>query len=164
MAQTKFKGSPIHTAGELPSVGATAPDFTLVKTDLSERKLSSYSGKKILNIFPSVDTPVCARSVRTFHERAEKLPGVTVLNISADLPFAHTRFCASEGISNAEGLSTFRGDFGQKYGVTLVDGPLAGLLARSVLVLDEQNKVLHVELVPEIAQEPNYDAALAKVQ
>lgn len=163
MAEIKFKGSAVHTIGELPQVGATAPDFTLVKTDLSEGKLSSYSGKKILNIFPSVDTGVCAKSVRTFHERAEKLQGVTVLNISADLPFAHGRFCAAEGIKNAESLSTFRSDFGDKYGVKLVDGPLAGLLARAVLVLDEQNKVLHAELVPEIAQEPNYDAALAKV-
>ncbi|XXX73451.1 thiol peroxidase [Sorangium sp. So ce134] len=164
MAETKFKGNPVHTVGELPSVGATAPDFTLVKSNLSEGKLSSYSGKKILNIFPSVDTSVCATSVRKFHERAAKLPGVTVLNISADLPFAHNRFCAAEGIANAESLSTFRGDFGEKYGVKLADGPLAGLLARAVLVLDEQNKVVHAELVPEIAQEPDYDAALARVQ
>ena len=164
MAQTKFKGNPVHTAGELPPVGSTAPDFQLVKSDLSEGKLSSYTGKKILNIFPSVDTGVCAKSVRTFHERAEKLPGVTVLNISADLPFGHARFCGAEGIKNAESLSTFLGDFADKYGVKLVDGPLAGLLARSVLVLDEQNKVIHAELVPEIAQEPDYDAALAKVQ
>lgn len=162
MAQTKFKGTPVHTSGELPAVGSTAPDFTLVKTDLSEGKLSSYSGKKILNIFPSIDTGVCQKSVRTFHERAQSLPGVTVLNISADLPFAHNRFCGAEGIKNAESLSTFRSNFGDQYGVKLVDGPLAGLLARSVLVLDEQNKVLHAELVPEIAQEPDYDAALAK--
>jgi thioredoxin-dependent peroxiredoxin len=163
MSEIKFKGNPIHTSGQLPAVGATAPDFTLVKTDLSERKLSSYSGKKILNIFPSIDTGVCAASVRTFHKRAEKLSGVTVLNISADLPFAHTRFCGAEGITNAEGLSSFRSDFSDKYGLRMVDGPLAGLLARAVLVLDNQNKVVHAELVPEIAQEPDYDAALAKV-
>jgi thioredoxin-dependent peroxiredoxin len=163
MAETKLKGTPIRTSGDLPALGSTAPDFKLVKTDLSEKSLASYQGKKILNIFPSVDTPVCAKSVRVFHERAAKIPGLTVLNISADLPFAHTRFCGAEGIANAEGLSSFRSDFGETYGVALMDGPFTGLLARAVLVLDEQNKVTHVELVPEIAQDPDFDAALAKV-
>jgi thiol peroxidase len=161
MATITFKGNPIHTSGELPAVGSTAPDFSLVKTNLAEAKLSSYQGKKILNIFPSIDTPVCATSLRKFHEQAAKLSGVTVLNISADLPFAYTRFCAAEGIANAEGLSTFRSDFAAQYGVKMVDGPLAGLLSRAVLVLDERNKVIHAEQVPEIAQEPNYGAALA---
>lgn len=163
MATITLKGNPVQTAGELPAVGSVAPDFTLAKTNLSEVGLSAYQGKKILNIFPSIDTPVCAMSVRKFHERAAKIPGVTVLNISADLPFAHTRFCGAEGIANAEGLSTFRSDFADRYGVKMTSGPLAGLLARSVLVLDEENRVVHAELVPEIAQEPNYDAALAAV-
>jgi thiol peroxidase len=163
MAKITLKGNPLNTSGELPKVGEQAPDFTLWKTDLSEAKLSSYAGKKILNIFPSIDTPVCATSVRKFHEQASKLSGVTVLNISADLPFAHTRFCAAEGIKNAEGLSTFRSDFGDKYGVKMTEGPFSGLLARAVIVLDESNKVVHAELVPEIAQEPNYEAALAQV-
>lgn len=161
MATITFKGNPIHTAGDLPAVGSIAPDFTLVRTNLTEAKLSSYQGKKILNIFPSVDTGVCAKSVRAFHERASSKPGVTVLNISADLPFAHGRFCGAEGIANAEGLSTFRSDFADRYGVKMTDGPLVGLLSRAVLVLDESNKVVHAEQVPEIAQEPNYDAALA---
>lgn len=163
MADITLKGNSIHTAGQLPAVGTTAPDFKLVKTDLSEVTLGSYKGKKILNIFPSVDTPVCAMSVRKFHERAEKIEGLTVLNISADLPFAHKRFCGAEGIANAEGLSTFRGrEFADRYGVLMVDGPLAGLLSRAVVVLDADNKVIHAEQVPEIAQEPDYDAALAK--
>ncbi|HZF51710.1 MAG TPA: thiol peroxidase [Polyangiaceae bacterium] len=162
MATISIKGTPIHTSGTLPAVGSTAPDFSLVKMDLSEARLSSYQGKKILNIFPSLDTSICAASVRTFHERASKLSGVTVLNISADLPFAHSRFCASEGITGAEGLSTFRSDFATQYGVKMVDGPLAGLLSRAVVVVDAANKVLYAEQVADIAQEPNYDAALAK--
>ena len=160
MATITFKGNPIHTSGDLPAVGSIAPDFTLVRTNLTEAKLSSYQGKKILNIFPSVDTGVCAKSVRAFHERAASKPGVIVLNISADLPFAHGRFCGAEGIANAEGLSTFRSDFADRYGVKMVDGPLVGLLSRAVLVVDEENKIIHAEQVPEIAQEPNYDAAL----
>lgn len=163
MATITLKGNPVQLSGDLPKVGATAPDFSLVKTNLSEATLSSYSGKKILNIFPSIDTPVCATSVRKFHERAAKLQGVTVLNISPDLPFAQTRFCGAEGIANAETLSTFRSDFAQKYGVEMTSGPFKGLTARAVLVLDDANKVVHAELVPEIAQEPNYDAALAAV-
>lgn len=160
MATITLKGNPIPTAGELPSVGSTAPAFSLVRTDMAEVHLSNYSGKKVLNIFPSVDTPVCATSVRTFNQRAAGRPGVTVLNISADLPFAHKRFCAAEGIQNVESLSTFRSSFAKDYGIAMTGGPLAGLTARAVLVLDEQNRVVHRELVPEIAQEPNYEAAL----
>lgn len=163
MAQITLRGNPIHTSGELPAVGSSAPDFTLVRTNLSEAKLSTLPGKKILNIFPSVDTPVCASSARKFHERASGIAGLSVLNISADLPFAHKRFCAAEGIDNAEGLSSFRSDFADRYGVKITDGPMAGLLSRAVVVLDEQNKVVYTEQVPEIAQEPNYDAALAAV-
>lgn len=161
MATITLKGNPIPTSGELPAVGSTAPDFALVRTDMAEVKLGTYSGKKkVLNIFPSVDTPVCATSVRTFNQRAAGRPGVTVLNISADLPFAHKRFCAAEGIQNVESLSTFRSSFAKDYGIAMTGGPLAGLTARAVLVLDEQNRVVHRELVPEIAQEPNYEAAL----
>lgn len=163
MADITIKGNTIHTSGALPAVGATAPDFTLVRTDLSEAKLSSYPGKKILNIFPSVDTGICAMSVRKFNERAASKEGMHVLNISADLPFAHKRFCGAEGIEKAESLSTFRSNFAEAYGVKMVDGPLAGLCARAVLILDEKNKVIYGEQVPEIVQEPNYDAALAAI-
>src|SRR5262249_51657668 len=134
--------------------------FTLVKTDMSEANLSSFPGKKVLNIFPSVDTAVCATSVRQFNQRASQRPGVTVLNISADLPFAHKRFCAAEGLDRVVSLATFRGSFARDYGVLMTDGPLAGLCARSVVVLDEDNRVVYTEMVPEIAQEPNYEAAL----
>jgi thiol peroxidase len=164
MADITLKGNTIHTSGALPAVGAIAPDFTLIRTDLSEAKLSSYSGKKILNIFPSVDTGICAMSVKKFHERAATKEGLHVLNISADLPFAHKRFCGAEGIANAESLSTFRSNFAEAYGVKLLDGPLAGLCARAVLVLDEKNAVVYSEQVPEIVQEPNYDAALAALK
>ena len=126
----------------------------------SSSEVSGFQGKKILNIFPSIDTPVCATSVRTFHERAGSMKGVTVINISADLPFAQKRFCGAEGIENATCASTFRSSFGKDYGVEITDGPLKGLLARAIVVLDATNKVVHSELVPEIAQEPNYDAAL----
>lgn len=162
MATITLKGNPIPTSGELPTVGSTAPDFALVRTDMAEVKLGTYSGKKkVLNIFPSVDTPVCAASVRMFNQKAAGRGGVVVLNVSADLPFAHKRFCAAEGIENVESLSTFRGRFAQDYGITIAAGPLAGLCARAVVVLDESNQVVYRELVPEIAQEPNYEAALA---
>ena len=161
MAETKFKGNPIHTSGELPRTGQQAPAFTLSRTDLSDAGLSAFPGKKVLNIFPSVDTPVCATSVRSFNVRAAKKQGVVVLNISADLPFAHKRFCAAEGIEGVVSLSSFRSSFARDYGVLLEDGPLRGLCARAVVVLDDRNQVLYTELVPEIAQEPNYDAALA---
>jgi len=161
MATITLKGNPITTSGELPSKGTQAPAFTLVRTDMSEVAEKSYSGKKVLNIFPSIDTPVCATSVRTFNQKAAGHPGVSVLNISADLPFAHKRFCAAEGIDKVESLSTFRSSFARDYGVLITSGPLSGLCARAVLVLDENNRVLHAELVPEIAKEPDYAAALA---
>lgn len=163
MATITFKGNPIHTSGSLPAVGSSAPAFTLVKTDLSEATLASYPGKKVLNIFPSLDTSVCATSVRTFNKRAGERPGVRVLNVSADLPFAHKRFCTAEGIANVENLSTFRSSFADDYGLRMTEGPLKGLCSRAVLVLDEQNRVIHAEQVPEIVQEPDYDAALAKL-
>lgn len=162
MATITLKGNPISTSGDLPAVGSSAPDFALVRTNMTEVQLASYSDKKkVLNIFPSIDTPVCATSVRTFNQRAAGRTGVVVLNVSADLPFAHNRFCAAEGIQGVESLSTFRSNFAQQYGVAITGGPLAGLCARAVVVLDEQNRVVYSELVPEIAQEPNYEAALA---
>ena len=163
MADITLKGNPIHTSGKLPEVGSTAPDVALVKADLSEAPISSFPGKKLLNVFPSLDTGICAASVRNFVKKAAGKAGVTVLNISADLPFAAKRFCAAEGIETAVTLSTFRSDFAKRYGLEIVDGPMKGLCSRAVLVLDESSKVLYVEQVPEIVQEPNYDAALAKL-
>ena len=164
MAEITLKGNPIHTSGDLPAVGSDAPDFKLVATDLSEKSLASYAGRTIvLNIFPSLDTPVCANSVRAFNERAASADA-TVLCISADLPFAHGRFCSSEGIENVENLSTFRSpEFGDDYGMRITDGALAGVLGRAVVVVDGDGKVTYTELVPEIAQEPDYDAALAAI-
>lgn len=162
MAEITFKGNPIHTAGNLPEVGSRAPDFQLVDTKLKTISLRDFQGrKKILNIFPSVDTGVCAASVRAFHERVHGRGDTVVINISADLPFAHSRFCGSEGIESAVGASTFRDGFGETWGVQMVDGPLAGLMSRAVVVLDEDDRVVYAEQVPEIAQEPDYDAALA---
>jgi thiol peroxidase len=163
MAQVTLRGNPIHTSGELPKTGSAAPAYTLVRTDLSEVSGKDLAGKRVvLNIFPSIDTPTCAASVRKFNARANEKPNTTVLCISADLPFAQKRFCGAEGLDNVVPASTFRAaDFGQAYGVTLVDGPLKGLLARAVVVIDAAGKVVHTELVPEIAQEPDYDAALA---
>ncbi|PLY03189.1 MAG: thiol peroxidase [Desulfuromonas sp.] len=163
MANITLKGNPIETIGQLPASGTAAPDFTLVKTDLAEQKLSDLKGKKVvMNIFPSIDTDVCAASVRKFNEEASGQ--ATVLCISADLPFAHKRFCAAEGLDNVEPLSVFRnGDFGQDYGVTITTGPLAGLLSRAIVVVDENGQVVYTEQVPEIAQEPDYDAALAAI-
>ena len=162
MAQVTLGGNPIQTVGDLPSVGSDAPDFTLVKSDLSEVSKADLAGKKVvLNIFPSIDTPTCATSVRTFNEKAASLEGAVVVCVSADLPFAAGRFCGAEGIANVAAASTFRSSFGADYGLTLADGKLAGVLARAVVVLDESGKVSYTELVPEIAQEPNYDAALA---
>lgn len=163
MAQVTLKGNPLHTSGELPKVGATAPAFSLVKTDLSEVSAKDLAGQRVvLNIFPSLDTPTCAASVRAFNVRANEKPNTTILCISADLPFAQKRFCAAEGLDKVVPASTFRNaDFGKAYGTTLVDGPLAGLHARAVVVLDEKGKVIHTQLVPEIAQEPDYAAALA---
>ncbi|HEX9793489.1 MAG TPA: thiol peroxidase [Planctomycetota bacterium] len=161
MATITLKGNPISTAGDLPAVGSAAPDFRLVRCDLSEASLGDYRGIRVLNVFPSVDTPVCATSVRTFNEKAAGMKGVTVLNVSADLPFALKRFCGAEGLDNVHTLSTFRSSFGDDYGLNIVEGPLAGLCSRAVIVVDGAGRVVHAEQVPEIAQEPDYDAALA---
>jgi len=161
MAIITLKGNEIRTVGELPAVGSTAPEFRLVKKDLGEAGLSDFAGVKLMNIFPSLDTPVCAMSVRRFNERAASRPGVSVLNISADLPFAHGRFCAAEGIENAVTLSTFRSTFAKDYGVEIPEGPLAGLCSRAVIVLDGEDRVVYAQQVPEITQEPDYEAALA---
>jgi thiol peroxidase len=163
MAQITLRGNPINTVGELPAVGSPAPGFTLTGTDLGAVSIDQFRGKPlVLNIFPSIDTPVCANSVRTFNERAAG-SGLSVLCVSKDLPFAQQRFCGAEGIENVTTASAFRDGFGEDYGVTLADGPMAGLLARAVVVIDADGKVAYTELVPEIAQEPNYDAALSAV-
>ncbi len=155
-------GNPIDVAGNFPQVGQTAPIFSLVGADLADVPLKQFSGKrKILNIFPSVDTPTCATSVRNFNKRASELPDTVVLCISVDLPFAQKRFCGAEGLNNVVTLSTMRGrEFLKDYGVEIASGPLTGLAARAVVVLDAQNRVLYTELVPEIKNEPNYDAAI----
>lgn len=165
MATTAFKGSPVQTSGDLPATGTDAPDFTLTGTDLSDVTGSGHKGKRVvLNIFPSVDTGVCAASVRKFNELAASMDNTAVVCVSADLPFALGRFCGAEGIENVTAASSFRSDFGSSYGVTMTDGPLAGLLARSVVVVDENGDVVYTELVPEITQEPNYDAAVAALK
>ena len=158
--------TPVKLNGELPEVGSSAPDFTLVNTELKDVSLKDFSGKKkLLNIVPSLDTPVCAKSTRIFNERAAGAANTAVLVISADLPFAMNRFCGAEGLNDVVTLSTFRNrDFHAKYGVDMTDGPLKGLAARGVVVMDENNKVLYSELVPEIKQEPDYDAALAAIK
>lgn len=165
MTKIAFKGDPIHTSGELPKVGETAPDFTLVSGDLSEVKLSDYKGKNVvLNIFPSLDTGVCAASVRKFNEKAGSIDNTVVLGVSSDLPFASTRFCSTEGIKNTIALSVFRNDsFAKDYGVLLVDGPMKGLTARAVLVINPEGKVIFNEMVPEITQEPNYNSAIDSI-
>jgi thiol peroxidase len=163
MATITFKGNPISTAGELPSVGSHAPAFTLTAGDLSNKTLADFKGKvKILNIVPSLDTGICALSAKRFHKEAGSLSDVVVLVISADLPFAQGRFCEAEGIDGVVCLSSFRSSFGDDYRVTIADGPLAGLLSRAVMVLDKDDIVQYTEQVPEIAQEPDYDAVLAK--
>ena len=166
MASITLKGSPVETSGQLPAVGTKAPDFTLVKCDLSETNLGAYAGKKIvLNIFPSVDTSVCATAVRRFNTEAAKRPDTVVLCISADLPFAQERFCGAEGLKNVITLSTFRNqDFGNDYGVVMTSGPLKGLMSRGVIVIGSDGIVKYTEQVPEIAQEPDYDAALAVLE
>ncbi|NLY24495.1 MAG: thiol peroxidase [Bacteroidales bacterium] len=165
MANITFKGNPVQTTGELPGKGATAPDFTLVKGDLTEVKLSDYKGKYVvLNIFPSLDTGTCAASVRRFNKEAASLSNTVVLGISADLPFAAGRFCSAEGIENVVTLSTFRDNtFGKDYGLLMSDGPLEGLLARAVVIVDPAGKVVYTELVPEIAQEPDYHSAINSI-
>ena len=162
MAKITFKGSPVATAGDLPRVGATAPEFSLVKTDLSDVSLADYKGKKlVLNIFPSVDTGVCAASVRRFNAEASKQENTVVLCISRDLPFAHARFCGAEGLEDVVSLSEYKDEvFSQNYGVKMVDGPLNGLHSRAVVVIDENGKVAHSEQVDDIVNEPNYEAAL----
>jgi len=162
MAQVTFKGNPINTAGSLPKVGSVAPDFKLIKADLSPVSLSELKGKKvILNIFPSIDTPVCAASVRRFNVEASQLPNTAVLCISKDLPFAQKRFCAAEGLDNVITASEFRdSSFGSAYGVQIADSPLQGLFSRAIVVVDENGRVVYTEQVPEIAQEPDYAKAL----
>lgn len=163
MSNVTLHGNPVTVGGQFPAAGDNAPAFSLVGLDLSDKSLSSFAGKrKILNIFPSVDTPTCATSVRTFNSKGADLPNTVVLCISADLPFAQKRFCAAEGLDNVVNLSTLRGgEFIRNYGVAIEDSPMAGLAARAVVVLDENDKVLHSELVSEIGDEPDYDKALA---
>jgi thioredoxin-dependent peroxiredoxin len=163
MTRITLKGTTINTVGSLPAVGSLAPAFTLTGRDLAEASLADYSGKRVvLNIFPSLDTPTCAMSVRRFNAEAAKRPGVAVLCISMDLPFAQARFCGAEGLANVVTLSGFRNPaFGERYGVRIADGPLAGLYSRAVVVIDGAGRVLYTEQVPEIAQEPDYDRALA---
>lgn len=165
MATTNFKGQPVKLIGEFIQVGKVAPDFELVKKDLSSFSLKDLKGKTIiLNIFPSMDTGVCATAVRTFNKLAAGLKDTAVLAISKDLPFAQGRFCSAEGIENVIPLSDFRcSDFDENYGVRMADGPLAGLLARSVVVIDKSGKVVYTELVPEITQEPDYDKAMKAI-
>lgn len=162
MEKITFKGTPVHTYGKLPKVGGQAPCFTLTRSDLTELYCHDLKGRRIvLNIFPSLDTSVCATSVRKFNELAASLDNTTVVAVSKDLPFAQSRFCTTEGIKNLIAASAFRSpEFSKDYGVEMVDGPLAGLLARAVVVIDENGKVIHAELVPEIAQEPDYEAAI----
>ncbi|MGZ5400836.1 MAG: thiol peroxidase [Nocardioides sp.] len=162
MATTALGGTPAQTVGELPAVGSPAPDFTLTSGQLGDVSRSDLSGQRlVLNIFPSVGTGVCAASVRKFNELAAGLDNTTVLCVSNDLPFALTGFCGAEGLENVSVASAFRSDFGETYGVTLLDGAFRGLLARAVVVVDEHGQVVHSQLVPEIGQEPDYDAALS---
>lgn len=165
MATITLKGNPIHTVGDVPAVGTVAPEFSLANGELADVSLADFAGKrKILNITPSLDTGVCAASAVRFNKEVGGLDDVVMLNISADLPFASSRFCQAEGLAHVVNLSCFRSPaFGRDYGVEITDGPLAGLLARAVLVLDQDNNVLHAEQVPEIAQEPDYAAALASL-
>jgi thiol peroxidase len=165
MATVTLRGNPIHTPGELPAVGSRAPDFTVTGGDLSDVTLDSFAGKNlILNIYPSVDTPTCAASTRAFNEKAAGRDDTVVLCVSQDLPFAFSRFCGAEGIENVKTGSVFRSTFLQDYGVELVDGPLRGLAARAVVVVDPDGKVKYTQLVPEIGQEPDYDSALAALE
>jgi len=163
MATVTLKGNPINTNGELPAVGSQAPDFRLVTTDLADVTLGDYAGKKkLLNIVPSLDTPVCATSTKKFNDQAKGRDDMVVLVISADLPFASGRFCTAEGLENVVTLSMMRSrNFAKDYGMLIEDGPLAGITARAVVVLDDHDKVLYTQLVPEIVQEPDYEPALA---
>ncbi|MCL3777778.1 MULTISPECIES: thiol peroxidase [unclassified Actinomyces] len=162
MASIIFHGVPVSTVGKLPAVGSTAPAFTLVGADLAEVTSQSLAGRRVVvSIFPSVDTGVCAQSVREFNKRASSLDNTTVLCVSKDLPFAQARFCGAEGLDDVVTASAFRSGFGEDYGVTMADGPLAGLLSRAVVVIGADGVVLHSEQVAEVADEPDYDAALA---
>ena len=163
MATTALGDDPAHTVGELPAVGDKAPDFTLVDTDLKEFSLADIPGRKVLSIFPSIGTGVCQASVREFNKRAAALDDTTVLNVSVDLPFALAGFCAAEGIEDVKVGSAFRSSFAEDYGVRLTDSKFQGLLARAVVVVDADGKVVHTQLVPNIGQEPDYDAALASL-
>lgn len=165
MASITLKGNACNTCGDLPNTGAKAPGFTLVGEDLSEVTLDSFQGKNVvLNIFPSLDTPVCSVAAKTFNEKVAGNDNTVVVNVSLDLPFAMKRFCASESVENVTNLSAFRStSFGKDYGITITDGPLVGLFGRAVVVINEQGEVVHNQLVPEIAEEPNYDAALNAV-
>lgn len=160
MTRITFKGTPVHTCGSLPSKGSAAPDFTLCSGTLEDVSLSDYAGKTlVLNIVNSLDTRVCQASARSFNKLVSGIKGVVVANVSCDLPFAQGRFCGSEGLENIESLSAFRNpEFGKKYGVTIEDGPIRGLLSRAVVVIDPKGTVLYTEQVPEIAQEPDYEA------
>lgn len=161
MATTAFKGDPVQTCGDLPEVGSAAPNFTLVGTDLADVNLSDFAGKRlVVNIFPSVDTGVCAASVRKFNELASSLDNTEVLCVSADLPFALGRFCGAEGIERVTSASVFRSSFADDYGVAMTDGPLAGLCARAIVVIDEDGEVIYRALNSEIGEEPNYDAVI----
>ncbi|WP_286007633.1 thiol peroxidase [Barnesiella viscericola] len=162
METTAFKGSPVHTCGHLPHTGSLAPRFTLTRGDLTELRSEELKGRRIvLNIFPSLDTAVCATSVRKFNQLAASLDNTTVVAVSKDLPFAQSRFCTTEGIENLIAASAFRSpEFAREYGVEMVDGPLAGLLARAVVIIDGTGRIIYTELVPEITHEPNYEAAL----
>ena len=162
MSQVTLGGNPVNTSGDLPAVGTSAPSFDLAAVDLGNISSADFAGKNVvLNIFPSVDTATCATTVRTFNERAADLDNTAVLCVSADLPFAQGRFCGAEGIANVKTASTFKSSFGADYGVSLIDGKFKGLLARAVVVVGQDGNVKHTELVSEIAQEPNYDAALS---
>lgn len=165
MASITLEGNKIHTVGELPAVGSDAPGFNLTNSELGDSSLSDYSGKKvIMNIFPSIDTGVCAQSTRKFNEAASKYENTVVLCISADLPFALSRFCGAENLDDVVTLSTFRSpEFGKDYGVCITDGPIKGLMSRAVVIIDENNKVTHIEQIPEITQEPDYEAAMARI-
>ncbi len=161
MSSITLKGNEVNTLGKLPEIGSAIRDFALVDSGLNVKTLENFEGKKkIFNIFPSIDTPTCASSARKFNEEANNLENTVVINVSKDLPFALTRFCAAEGLDNVETLSDFRGTFGDDYEVTITDSPMKGLLSRAVIVTDENNKVVYTEQVSEIANEPDYSAAL----
>lgn len=166
MASVTLQGNTVRTSGELPAVGSSAPDFRLTNGDLADVSLADFQGrKKVLNIVPSLDTPTCATSTRKFNERASQLAGTVVLVVSADLPFAQKRFCTTEGIDNVQPLSLLRDkEFARSYGVLIEDGPLAGLTARAVVVIDENDEVVYTQLVPEIASEPDYESALSALK